>query len=196
MTTAKRFLPTLIGLACGAATAAAFAAPVTYNIDPAHTYPSFEADHMGGLSQWRGKFKSTSGTITLDKEAGSGTVDVTIDAKSIDFGHQGLNDHWQRADFGNTAEFPTAKYTGRLVNFRNGAPTAVDGELTLHGVTKPVRLTLNSFKCMQHPQRGVEVCGADATGTFNRDEFGITVGQGMFNMAVTMRIQVEALATS
>lgn len=196
MRTPKSLLPIIVGLAAGAIAATAIAAPKTYNIDPNHTFPSFEADHMGGLSLWRGKFNATSGTITLDREAGTGTVDVTIDAKSIDFGHQGLNDHWQRPDFGNTAEFPTARYTGRLVNFRNGAPTAVDGELTLHGATKPVRLTINAFKCMQHPQRGVEVCGADAVGTFNRDEFGITLGQGMFNMAVNLRIQVEALATS
>ena len=192
----KTILSTILGVACGAIAATALAAPVTYNIDPAHTYPAFEADHMGGLSLWRGKFNGTSGTITLDKEAGSGSVDITIDAKSVDFGNQALNDHWQRADFGDTAQFPTAKYVGRLVDFRNGAPTAVDGQFTLHGVTKPLRLTINSFKCMQHPQRGVEVCGADATGTFNRDEYGITLGQGMFNMAVTLRISVEALATS
>jgi polyisoprenoid-binding protein YceI len=192
----KSYLPTILGLACGAIAASAIAAPVTYNIDSNHTYPAFEADHMGGLSLWRGKFNSSSGTITLDKEAGTGSVDITIDSKSVDFGHQGLNDHWQRPDFGDTAQFPTARYTGRLVDFRNGSPTAVDGQLTLHGVTKPLRLTINQFKCMQHPQRGVEVCGADATGTFNRDEFGITLGQGMFNMAVTLRIQVEALAAT
>jgi polyisoprenoid-binding protein YceI len=151
---------------------------------------------MGGLSFWRGKFNSTSGTVTLDKEAGTGSVDITIDAKSIDFGNQALNDHWQRPDFFDTAQFPTATYTGRLVDFRNGMPSAVDGNLTMRGVTKPVRLTINTFKCMQHPQRGVEVCGADATGTFNRDEFGVSIGKPMFNMDVTLRISIEALAAS
>jgi polyisoprenoid-binding protein YceI len=192
----KSCLPKIVGIALGAVCASAIAAPVTYNIDSNHTFPSFEADHMGGLSLWRGKFKSTSGKITLDKEAGAGTVEVTIDTKSIDFGNQALNDHWQRPDFFDTAQHPTATYTGRLVDFRNGMPTAVDGQLTMHGVTKPVRLTINQFKCMQHPQRGVEVCGADATGTFNRDEFGVSLGKPMFNMAVTLRIQVEALAAA
>jgi polyisoprenoid-binding protein YceI len=192
----KSFIPTMLGIGCGAIAASAIAAPVTYNVDPNHTFPAFEADHMGGLSFWRGKFNSSSGTITLDKEASTGNVDVTIDTKSIDFGQQALNDHWQRPDFADTAQFPTAKYTGRLVDFRNGAPTAVDGQFTLHGVTKPLRLTINSFKCMQHPQRMVEVCGADATGTFNRDEFGISLGKPMFNMGVTLRIQVEALAAT
>ena len=69
----------------------AAAAPVTYNVDPDHTFPSFEADHMG-LSTWRGKFNKTAGKVTLDKAAGQGTVEVTIDAASIDFGHDKLNE--------------------------------------------------------------------------------------------------------
>src|SRR5262249_30224269 len=76
----------------------ASAAPVTYVIDPQHTFPAFETDHMGGLSVWRGKFTKTSGTIVYDKEAKSGTVDVQIDAASIDFGHQGLEDHVKKAE--------------------------------------------------------------------------------------------------
>jgi polyisoprenoid-binding protein YceI len=194
--TSKSCLRKLLGVVCGAVAATAVAAPVTYNVDPAHTYPAFEADHLGGLSLWRGKFNTSSGTITLDKEAGTGTVDITVDTRSINFGNQALNDHWQRPDFFDTAQYPTATYTGRLVDFRNGAPTAVDGTLTLHGMTKPLRLTINSFKCMQHPMRMVEVCGADATGTLNRDEFGVTLGAPLFNMAVTLRIQVEAFAAS
>jgi len=74
-------------------TGSALAAPVTYNVDPSHTYPSFEADHMGGLSVWRGKFEKSSGTIVLDKDRAAGTVDITIDAASIDFGMPKLNEH-------------------------------------------------------------------------------------------------------
>jgi len=186
----------LLGLACGALAATVSAAPVTYEIDSAHTYPSFEADHSGGVSLWRGKINSTSGKITLDKEAGSGTVEVTMDMKTIDFGHQGLNDHANTPDIFDTAQFPTATYTGRLVDFRNGAPTAVDGNLTMHGVTKPVRLTLNSFKCAPH-RSGREVCGADASATINREDFGVAFGKNFgFDMGVTLRISVEALATT
>jgi polyisoprenoid-binding protein YceI len=186
----------LLGLACGAFAAGVAAAPVTYEIDPAHTYPSFEADHGGGLSKWRGKINSSTGRVTLDKEAGTGTVEVTMDMKTIDFGHQGLNDHAQTPDIFDTAQFPTATYTGRLVDFRNGAPTAVEGNLTLHGVTKPVRLTILSFKCAPH-RSGREVCGADAEATINREDFGVSFGKAFgFDMGVTLRIQVEALATS
>jgi polyisoprenoid-binding protein YceI len=173
---------------------AALAAPVTYNIDSNHTYPTFEADHLGGLSYWRGKVNSTSGTVTLDKEAQSGTVDITMDMKTIDFGHQGLNDHAQTPDLFDTAQFPTATYTGRLTNFRNGAPTAVEGELTLHGVTKPLTLTINKFMCKEHPMQRREVCGADASATLNRGDFGVNFGQQMgFDMGVTLRISIEAI---
>src|SRR5690348_17717897 len=69
---------------------AASAATVRYTLDPDHTYPSFEADHMG-LSVWRGKFDHSTGTATLDTTAKTGTVDVTVDIASIDFGNPALN---------------------------------------------------------------------------------------------------------
>jgi polyisoprenoid-binding protein YceI len=175
-------------------TGAAIAAPTTYDVDPGHTYPSFEADHLGGLSVWRGKFDKTSGTVTLDKDKGTGTVDITIDATSIDFGHAKLNEHAKSAEMFDVEKFPSATYKGTLVKFKNGAPTEVQGELTLHGVTKPVTLTINSFKCMQHPVYKKEVCGADAAATFNRSDFGVSYGDKYgFKQEVKLAIQVEAL---
>jgi len=193
MSLSTKFVPTLLGIACSALAASALAAPAAYDIDPAHTYPTFEADH-NGISYWRGKINSSVGKITLDKEAGAGTVEVTMDMKTLDFGHQGLNDHAQTPDIFDTAKFPTATFTGKLVNFRDGAPTAVEGTLTMHGVTKPVTLTVNKFGCK--PGRGGrEVCGADASTTINREDFGVSFGKQMgFNMGVTLRISVEAQA--
>jgi polyisoprenoid-binding protein YceI len=183
----------LLGLAF-AAGSAAIAAPATYAVDPNHTYPSFEADHMGGVSVWRGKFNSSSGTIVLDKEAGTGSVDIKIDAASLDFGHDKLNEHAKGTDLFDVAKFPTATYTGKLAAFKNGAPTEVDGQLTLHGVTKPVKLKINKFLCKPHPMAKKEVCGADASGSFKRNEFGLGFGEQMgFNMNVDLKIQVEAL---
>jgi polyisoprenoid-binding protein YceI len=193
MTTRGILTPALIGLACGAFATYASAAPMTYNIDSAHTYPTFEADHLGGVSFWRGKINSTSGMIVIDKDAGSGNVDVSMDMTTIDFGHQGLNDHAQTPDIFDTAQFPTATYTGRLVEFRDGAPTAIDGTLTLHGVSKPVRLNIDRFVCKEHPMMGREVCGADASAVIDRSEFGVTIGAPQFNMDVTLRISIEAL---
>ena len=175
------------------ATHLASAAPATYTIDPTHTFPSFEADHMG-LSVWRGKFNKNAGTVVLDKAAGQGRVDITIDMTSIDFGLDIMNSKAREPDLFDTAKYPTARYTGRLEGFSNGAPSRVVGELTMHGVTKPVALTLNSFKCMPHPLYKRDWCGADAITTLNRADFGIDAGKDYgFKMDVVLRIQVEAV---
>ena len=171
----------------------AAAAPVTYKIDPDHTYPSFEADHMG-VSIWRGKLNKSSGKVTLDKAAGTGNLEVTVDLASIDFGQDALNKWARGKEFFNVARYPKATYKGKLEGFANGAPTQVAGELTLHGVTWPVSLKINAFKCVPHPLFKRELCGADASASFKRDEFGLAAGKEYgFDMEVTLRIQVEAL---
>ena len=171
----------------------ALAAPVTYNVDPSHTHPSFEADHMGGLSTWRGKFNKNSGTVVYDKEGQAGTVDIQIDVTSIDFGNDQLNEHAQSPDMFDTAKFPTATYKGKLAGFKNGAPTEVDGTLELHGVSKPLKLKINHFLCKPNPMSKKEVCGADASASFNRADFGVDYGKAFgFNMDVKLQIQTEA----
>ena len=166
----------------------------TYAIEPNHTYPSFEADHMGGLSVWRGKFTKTSGTIVLDRAAKTGSVDIVIDASTLDFGHAKMNEHAKGPDMFDVAKFPTATYKSKSITFKGDKPVSVDGELTLHGVTKPVKLTINQFKCIQHPMFKREACGADASASFNRSDFGIDYGVQMgFNPTVKLAIQVEAL---
>jgi len=167
---------------------------VTYEVDPAHTYPSFSADHMGGLSVWRGKFDKSSGTIVLDKDKSSGTVDITVDTSSIDFGHEKLNEHAKGPDMFDVTKFPTATYKGKLASFKNGAPTEVQGEFTLHGVTKPLTLKINQFLCKPNPMTKKEVCGADASATFNRKDYGLGFGDAYgFKMDVALEIQVEAV---
>lgn len=177
------------------ATGTALAATVAYDIDPEHTFPSFEADHLGGLSVWRGKFNRSHGSVSLDREAGNGTVEVVIDVSSIDFGHDALNQHAVGPELFDAEKYPQAVYKGQLEGFVEGRPTRVAGELTLHGVTRPVELELAGFKCMPHPVLRREVCGADALATIQRDEFGMEAGKDYgFDMAVTLRIQVEAIA--
>lgn len=165
----------------------------SYKIDPNHTYPSFEADHFGGLSVWRGKFDKTSGNVTLDRDAKTGTVDIVIDTSSIDFGHAKMNEHAKSEDMFNVEKFPTANYTSKSITFKDGVPASVEGELTLLGVTKPVTLTINKFKCIDHPMLKREVCGADASTTFNRADFGLTLGLPRFLPEVKLSIQVEAI---
>jgi polyisoprenoid-binding protein YceI len=169
------------------------AAPVSYQIEPSHTYPSFEADHMG-VSVWRGKFNTTRGEVTLDRSSGRGSLEIAVDTASIDFGHDQMNGVARGTELFDTAKFPTAVYKGRLEGFVNGVPTRTAGELTLHGVTRPLELKIQSFKCIPHPMLKRELCGADVLGTLQRDEFGIDAGKAYgFSMEVTLRIQVEAI---
>jgi polyisoprenoid-binding protein YceI len=173
------------------------ASSVTYTIDPNHTHPEFEVDHLGGVSIWRGLFKRTSGTITLDAAAQIGTLDVAIDIASVEFGNDKLNEEAVKSTappIFEAQKYPTASYKGTLGGFVNGSPTTAAGLLTLHGVTKPVALRINSFKCaIDLPATQKQVCGADAVANFNRADFGITIGQRYgFKMDVILHIQVEA----
>jgi len=172
----------------------ASAEPVTYNIDPQHTYPSFEADHMGGMSLWRGKFNSSSGSVKLDRAAKTGEINVTVDMKSVNFGLAQMDEHARSPDIFDAAKFPTATYKGKVSKWKGEAPAEVDGELTMHGVTKPVKLTLNSFVCKPNPMTKKETCGADAVGTLNRGEFGVNYGENFgFKMDVKLLITIEAV---
>lgn len=178
-------------LAAGLAGGSAIAAPANYTVDPAHTYPSFKAPHMG-ISFWRGKFNKSSGKIVLDREAKTGTVDISIDATSVDFGLDKMNESATSDEFFNVAKYPTITYTGKF-KFDGDTPNAVDGELTMLGVTKPVKLDLASFKCVEHRFYKKEVCGADASGEFNRADFGMKKGADGELGRVRIEIQVEAL---
>jgi polyisoprenoid-binding protein YceI len=186
-------IKTLLTLSLCVSSVSAYAAPTQYNIDPNHTYPSFAADHMGGLSVWRGKLRTTSGTVTLDRSAHTGTVDIVIDINSIDFTNDKLSEHAKSAEMFDAAKYPTATYHGKISKFNGDAPAEVDGTLTLHGVTKPLKLTINSFLCKISPMNNKEKCGADASATLNRADYGIDFGQKMgFKMDVKLDIQVEA----
>ncbi|RJG21927.1 YceI family protein [Massilia cavernae] len=187
-----QFKHLVVALATAGAASIAFAAD-TYNIDPGHTYPSFEADHMG-ISVLRGKFNKTTGTVVLDRAAKTGSMNIVIDADSLDFGHDKLNSHAKGADMFDVAKFPTATYVGKSIKFDGDTPVSVDGELTLHGVTKPLTLTINKFKCIQHAMLKREVCGADTSAEFKRTDFGIdyAIARG-FAPEVKLQIEVEAI---
>lgn len=182
----------LVALFAGAATAVA--APEKFTIDPDHTYPSFEADHMGGLSIWRGKFNSSAGVVVLDRVAKTGSVEVTIQMASIDFGHEGMNEHARAADMFDVKKYPLAVYKGTFSKWTGDAPAEVEGTLTMHGVTKPVKLSINAFLCKENPMNRRLTCGADAVAVINRDDFGVDVGKDFgFRMATKLLITIEAV---
>ena len=173
--------------------AGAVAAPVKYAIDGDHAYPSFEADHFGGMSVWRGKFNKTSGTVVLDREAKTGAVDVTIDLSSVDTGLDKLNTHLKGADFFDTAKYPSLVFKSSNFRFKGEAVDEVAGELTMHGATKPVTLKAERFVCTAHPMRKTPVCAGDFSATIQRSDWGISTYSPNVGESVTLSIQVEAL---
>jgi polyisoprenoid-binding protein YceI len=180
--------------AAAAATVSAHAEPKTYALDPLHTYVSFEAPHIQAISQWRGKFDRTlSGTVVLDRTARTGSIDVVIDTSSVDFGLAALDQHVRSPDFLDVKQYPTATFKSDMVRFKGDMPVEADGELTLHGVTRPVTLKFNSFKCIMDPFVKVERCGADVSGAINRADFGIGKYAEMTGPGVKLAIQVEGL---
>ena len=190
----KHLLAVTIGALAAAASFSAVAEEVTYQLDSTHTYPSFEADHFGGISTWRGKFDKSSGTVTIDRAAKKGTLEATIDMTSVAIGNEKLDGELKSAQFFDTEKFPTATYKGTSMKFKGDVPTEVEGELTLHGVTKPVTLHIQSFKCFTNPMMKKEVCGTESTATFDRADFGIDYGKAYgFSMKTVLHIQAEGV---
>ena len=173
-------------------TSVAFAAPETYNIDPTHSMPRFEYSHLG-YSQQLSRFDTTAGTITIDRAAKTGSVDVTIDAKSVDSGSTLFNGHLQGEDFFDTAKFPTITFKSTSVKFDGDKVASVEGNLTIKGITKPVTLTVTSFLCMPHPMLKKDACGVTATTKVKRTEFNMGKYAPYVSDEVTLTLPVEAV---
>ncbi len=170
----------------------ALAAPESYTIDPNHTYPHFAVAHLGGMSTMHGRFDETSGKIVMDRKAGTGSVEITIKAASLTTGHQKRDDHLRSPDFFNVAEFPTVTFKGNQLKFNGENLTQVSGNLTLLGVSKPVTLTVDAFKCGSHPMTKKEMCGADARAQIKRSDFGMKYGIPGVGDELKLTFEVEA----
>ncbi|BBU32059.1 polyisoprenoid-binding protein (plasmid) [Burkholderia sp. THE68] len=189
----KRHLIIAAGALAASLSFSAFADIATYQFDPSHTYPAFEADHIGGLSVWRGKFDKSQGTVTLDRASRTGTVEVMTDIASVHTGSTKLDQELQSDQFFDASKFPEASYKG-TIRFKGDKPVSVVGNLTMHGVTRPLTLNIDSFKCMAHPMLKREVCGVDAAGEFDRGDFGVDFGKTYgFSMKTKLLISAEAL---
>lgn len=169
-----------------------------YTIDPIHSFPYFEVGHME-MSTVRGRFDKIAGKITLDLAAKTGSIDVSIDTASIDTGHpkgengmRSRDEHLRSPDFFNAAEFPTMSYKSTKLNFKGDVLESVDGNLTLLGVTKPVKLTVTAFKCGTNPMTKKDMCGADAVAKIKRSDFGMKTWIPMVGDDITVLLNVEA----
>lgn len=184
----KLLLSTLAGVTTLIASMGAHAE--NYKLDPAHTYPYFSISHLG-FSTMRGRFNTTSGSFTLDKTKSTGSVDIEIDVNSIDTAFEKRNQHLRSPDFFNAAEFPTMTYKSTKVTINKDNTAIVEGNLTLHGVTKPVTLKVEKITCGANPMNKKEMCGFDATTTIKRSDFGINYGLPAIGDEVHMNIEAE-----
>ena len=167
------------------------AAVETYTIDPRHTFPSFEVNHLG-FSLQRGRFNKTSGKVTVDREARQGSIDVVIDAASISTGVDKLEDHLRAEDFLNTAKHPTITFKSTSLAFDGDRLKTASGELTMAGVTKPVTLTAEMFNCGLHPMNKKPMCGGEFVAKIRRSDWGIKYAIPALADEMLLRINVEA----
>jgi polyisoprenoid-binding protein YceI len=188
----------LVTLAAAAALPlGAAAAPETFPLDPLHTYPNFQVEHWG-LSMMHGRFDKVSGRFTFDRAAKTGSVELTIDAASLTTGDnvkgnrpQARDDHLRSADFFNVKEFPTLTFKSTKVNFGAELPAGVEGNFTMLGVTKPVTLTFDRFKCGTNPFNKKDRCGGNAVGKIKRSDFGMKYALGGVGDEITLNIEFE-----
>ncbi|MBI5110268.1 MAG: polyisoprenoid-binding protein [Rhodocyclales bacterium] len=184
--------PLALAATLSALTASAFAAPETFNVDAGHTLPRFEYSHLGYSFQQH-RFDKTSGKIVLDRAAKTGSVEVTIDAKSVNTGYALFNQHIQAEDYFDTEKFPSISFKSTSVKFDGDKPMAVEGNLTIKGVTKPVTLTLTHFHSMPHPMLKKDAIGANAVAKVKRSEFNMGKNVPYVGDEVTLSIAVEAV---
>lgn len=185
----------VIALAAAAllSTGLAHAESASYAIDPTHTFATFEISHFGA-SVNRARFDKKTGSVTLDKAAKTGKVEISIDATSVNSGTAAFDKHLQSADLFDAAKHPTITFTGDKFTFDGDKVTAVAGNLTLLGKTAPVTLKANQFACYQSPMLKREVCGGDFETTIDRSVFGMNYGIDWgFPKNVRIVVQVEAV---
>jgi len=169
---------------------AAFAAPATYSSDANHTFVRFSYSHLGFSTQ-ESRFNTVKATVTFDPAAKTGSVDVLVDTKSVDTGSSLFNEHIQGPDYLDTAEYPTATFKSTSVKFNGDAPASIEGNLTVKGVTKPVTLTVTSFKHGINMMKK-DAIGADATATVKRSDFNMSKAVPLVGDEVTLEVVIEA----
>ena len=172
----------------------------TYTIDPHHTFPNFSIDH-DGFSTIHGRFGKTKGKLMVDEAKHTGSVDVVIDASSVDTGYVKRDDHLRSPDFLNATEFPdiTYKSTKVIINDdpsgRNATAT-VEGNLTISGVTKPVTLNVKRMHCginPMDPKKQQYRCGFDAQAKIKRSDFGVKFALPAIGDEMNLDLEVEAV---
>lgn len=167
---------------------------VAYQFDPAHTFVTFEVLHFD-TATLRGRFGPLQGQAEIrTAPTRGGRVQVAIDTSQVSTGLPVLDAFLRRADLLDPEAHPKAYFVGDAFQFDNqGRLVAVDGEFTLRGTSRPLRLQALRWRCYFNPLFRREVCGGDFVGEFRRSDFGITHSLGFVADTVRLQIQVEAI---
>lgn len=165
----------------------------TYVIDASHTYPVFEIEHLG-FSIQRGQFDETHGLVEIDLAAQTGRIEIQVQTASLDTGHALRDEVLKGASWFDSAQFPAMTYQSQRLVFKEAQLAAIEGELTLRGITRPLRLEIVRYKCGLNLAARKRGCGADASGVLKRSDFGMMTGLPFVGDEVRLRIQVEAYA--
>jgi polyisoprenoid-binding protein YceI len=174
--------------------AASFSAQAAdkYDIDPTHTQVQFTYNHMG-FSNITGRFDEVKGDFLFDAaDPTKSSVSITIPVASISTGVDKLDEHLLKADFFDATQFPTATFKSTGVTAAGEGKLAVAGDLTIHGVTRPVVLDVTINGVGEHPMRKLPAAGFDATAKINRSDFGVGAYVPAVGDEVTLSITVEA----
>ena len=186
----KQLTPLILALA---AATPALAAPETYTVDGSHTFPRFSYSHFGSSTQVS-RFNTTSGKVVFDAVAKTGAVDIVIDTKSVDTGSAAFDEHIQAEEFFDTARHPAATFRSTRLVFEGDRPSAVVGELTIKGLTRPATLTVTDFKAGPHPMLKKKAIGANGWTTIRRAEFDAGKYAPYVSDEVRIDIAIEAIA--
>lgn len=148
-----------------------------------------------------GRFDKMSGKIVMDTAAKTGTVELAIETASVNTGDhdkgarpRSRDDHLKTPDFFNVAEFPRMTFKGTAARWSAEWPAVIEGELTLLGVTRPVTLTVENWKCGPDPRTQGKryMCGGNASGAIKRSDFGMKFGVGPISDEIKLMIGLEA----
>lgn len=175
--------------------AIAFAAPAAaedFVVEAAHTFPGFAVDHLG-VSTQRGRFDRTTGRIVLDRDAGTGSIEIAIEAASVNTGNAALDAVLRSEEFFDVARHPTVVFRAHAIDLVAGVPRRAVGELTMNGVTRSVELSIVRFGCTRLPFLVRLTCGADVVASLKRSAFGMSALQAFVGDEVRLEIQVEAV---
>ncbi|MCB1905834.1 MAG: YceI family protein [Rhodocyclaceae bacterium] len=187
-TARRRFASAALLLLCSLA---ADAASESYEIDGRHTRPVFAVKHLGFSTQ-HGRFDDVRGTIDFDPETGAASIDVTIEAASIDMGADDWDEHMRGPDFFDVASYPTLIFRADDVVLDMSAPARIKGRLALLGVVRPVELEVSPVHCGLEVSTKRHKCGADIGATIRRSQWGLKKYVPFVADEVRLTIPVEA----